>query len=213
MATKQFECPNCGISGTMTIDPIVRVSKDSAAKARVLSGEYFEWECPQCGKRYLLDDVFLYYDDHTGFMVYYVPGYKEATLPVPTLIRTKDGFDWRGSTLRVTSRFLDLAEKLRIFGAGLDDRVIEAVKFYCNINYQNADQPVRNILFEELDDDGTLFFSVYSGDDCIGLPVPMDMYLRVQTDLAPLFGVLPEDAFIMIDQRWLTDLLSDNGTD
>ena len=207
MATKRLKCPNCNTSGTMTIDSIVRVSRNLDAKAHILCGEYFEWECPQCGKRYLFDDVFLYYDDTKGFMVYYVPGFKNNSLPVPTLIRTKDGFDWRDSTLRVTARFLDLAEKIRIFDAGLDDRVIEAVKFFCYVNYENAKQPVRDILFEELGDDDTLFFSVYQDTDCIGLPVPMNAYTQTQSNLSGLFNAPPEDVFILVDQQWLTGML------
>jgi len=210
MAKKQFKCPNCGAAGTITIDPILHVSKDPDAKARVLCGEYFQWECPQCAKQYLIDDVFLYYDDLKGLMVYYVPGHKKPTLPVPTLIRTKDDFDWHGSTLRVTSRFLDLAEKIRIFDAGLDDRVVEAVKFYCNVNFEKAGQTAHNILFEELDADDTLFFSVYHGDNCTGLPVPMAGYLRAQSDFARFFDAMPDDQFVMVDQHWLTQLLSNS---
>ena len=209
MATKHFECPNCNAPGEITISPIVRVSETPEAKARVLCGTYFEWECPSCGRRYLFDDVFLYYDDIKNFMVYYVPGFKNKALPVPTLIRTKDGFDWRSSTLRVTARFLDLAEKIRILDAGFDDRVVEAVKYYCHVNFAKTEQPAQDILFEELDEDGTLFFSVYRGDNCIGLPVPMDMHQRVKADLANLIDTPPEDMFIMVDQRWLADILGD----
>ena len=207
MTKKQFECPNCSAPGATDIDTIVRISKAPEARARVLSGEYFEWECESCRRRYLIDDVFLYYDDAKKFMVYYVPGYKKHTLSIPTLIQTKEGFDTDGSTLRVTNRFLDLAEKIRIFEAGLDDRVIEAVKFYCIVNYSSAGRTVNDILFEELDDENMLFFSVYDNNDCTGLPVPIEAYLRAQSDLAPFFDPPPKDAFVMVDQSWLTDIL------
>ncbi len=207
MAEKRFECPNCGEPGAVKIDAIIRVSQNPGARDRVLCGAYFEWTCPKCDRQFLLDDVFLYYDDTRQFMIYYVPGYKETALPVPTLIRTKDGFDYKNSTLRVTTRFLDLAEKIRIFEAGLDDRLVEAVKLYCGINIAKAGQPADDILFEEKDDDDTLFFSVYRSGECMGLPVPIEGYLRVQSDLAPLLDPPPKDAFILVDQRWLSDIL------
>jgi predicted RNA-binding Zn-ribbon protein involved in translation (DUF1610 family) len=207
VAEKRFECPNCAAPGVVQIDSIVRLSENPQTRDRVLCGVYFEWICPQCGGQFLIDDVFLYYDDIRQFMIYYVPGYKEASLPVPTLIRAKDGFDSEHSTLRVTARFLDLAEKIRIFEAGLDDRLVEAVKMYCSINIAKTGDAADDILFEEKDEDDTLFFSVYRNGECIGLPVPMEGYWRVQSDLAPLFDSPPKEAFIMIDQHWLADVL------
>ena len=207
MAEKRFECPNCAVPGIVNIDSIIRISEDPEVRDRVLCGAYFEWTCPECSKQFLIDDVFLYYDDTRQFMIYYVPGYKDTALPVPTLIRTEDGFDYKNSTLRVTSRFLDFAEKIRIFEAGLDDRLVEAVKLYCGVNIAQAGEPADDILFEEIDEDGTLFFSVYRDGECIGLPVPAEGYLRVQSDLAPLFDPPPKDAFIMVDQHWLADAL------
>ena len=211
MAEKRFECPNCAAPGVVEIDSIVRVSTNPEVRDRVLCGAYFEWTCPECGKQFLIDDVFLYCDDIRRFMIYYVPGYKEAALPVPTLIRTEDGFDYENSTLRVTSQYLDLAEKIRIFEAGLDDRLVEAVKLYCDVNIAQSGAPADDILFEEIDEDGTLFFSVYREGECTGLPVLAEGYLRVQLDLAPLFDPPPRDAFIMVDQHWLTDTLGDGS--
>jgi hypothetical protein len=207
VAEKRFECPNCAAPGVVKIESIVRISENPEVRDRVLCGAYFEWTCPQCSRQFLIDDVFLYYDDTKQFMIYYVPGYNKSSLPVPTLIRTKDGFDFENSTLRVTARFLDLAEKIRIFEAGLDDRLVEAVKMYCGINIAQSGAPADDILFEEIDEDGTLFFSVYRDGECTGLPVLAEGYLRVQSDLAPLFDPPPKDAFIIVDQHWLTDTL------
>ena len=199
---KYFECPNCNTAGTSELASTVSVSKDPAIKERILSGEYFVWECPSCQHQFLIDDVFLYNDDINGLMVYYVPGFKKPTLGIPTLLKTKDGFDTENSVLRVTAHFLDLAEKIRIFDAGLDDQAVEMVKFYLAVYFKEQEKDIENILFEAADEEN-LHFTVFQKDGRFHIEIPLDGYKRAKDDIARLAGEAEEKAFLMIDQDWI----------
>lgn len=205
---KRFECPACGAPGQHEMPGRVCLSQCGGAKDDILSGAYFEWACPACGKRFFVDDVFLYNDDEKKFMVYLVPGCDEQTLPVPTVIKTDARYDTAGSVLRVTAGFVDFTEKIRILEAGLSDRVVEAVKaIYASVHRDTWQEDVYNILFESVGEDGALNFDVFLEKDDFSFGVPRHIYDKTLADFAFL-GDTPEGgAFLLIDQSWLNKRL------
>ncbi len=209
--TKQFECPECRTSGEHTMEKRICVSRNPALKDDIISGSYFEWVCPGCGKHFFIDDVFLYNDDVHKFMVYLVPGYDEEKLPIPTVLKTDSAYDTQRSILRVTSSFIDFAEKIRILEAGLDDRIIEAIKaIYASVHNDTCGETVYNILFEGLDEQNVLNFDVFLEKDDFSMGVPRDVYEKTVSDFALLKTGSDENAFLMIDQNWLNKTLGDS---
>jgi len=187
----------------------VCVNKRPDLKDEILNGSYFEWVCPGCGKRFFIDDVFLYNDDMHKFMVYLIPGYNEDTLPVPTLLKTDDDYDTAHSVLRVASGFVDFTEKIRILESGLDDRVIEAMKaIYATVHKNTWTEDVYNILFESIGSEGELNFDVFLEKDDFSFSVPRDIYDKTLEDFAFLRRRQEGDAFLLIDQNWLNNKLS-----
>lgn len=206
--TKQFECPACGASGQHTMKKRVCIAKNPELKDDILSGSYFEWVCPGCAKHFFVDDVFLYNDDEHKFMVYLVPGYNEETLPIPTLIKTDDRYDTGNSVLRVTAGFVDFTEKIRILEAGLDDRIIEAVKaIYASVHKDTWIEDVYNILFEGIGEEGELNFDVFLEKDDFSFGVPRDIYEKTLQDFSFLSNGKQDKSFLLIDQSWLNKQL------
>jgi hypothetical protein len=204
MKEKAFECPACGTAGVHSLPPVVDLAADPGALERLLTGEAFAWTCPGCSRRFFVNDVLLCLHPARGCGVYLVPGYKDAALPIPTVYRSR----CRG-TLRVAASFVDFAEKLRIFEAGLDDRVIEAMKaVYATVSSQSGLGAVHQMYFEEALPDGRLGFIVLREGSEDAVNIPRAAYDRAVEDFGPLFPKDDGSAFIRVDQAWFESALA-----
>jgi hypothetical protein len=211
MKKTDFNCPGCGQPGTRELKKKVCISKRPELKEDILSGSFFEWECPECGKRFFIDDVFLYNEDELMFMVYYVPGFDKDVLKVPTVIKTDTNYDTEHSVLRVASSFIDFVEKIRILEEGLDDRAIEAIKAVYAAAYREAcGADLYNMIFEETAESGALCFAVFLQDKDFTVEIPDEAYRQTKSDFSSLFGEPGEKAFLRIDQDWLAGVLGQN---
>ena len=209
MKEKTVECPACGAAGVRNAPPIVDLAADSAVFGRLLTGDFFEWTCPGCSRRFFANDVLLCLHPGRGYGVYLVPGYKDATLLIPTVYRSR----CKG-TLRVAASFVDFAEKLRIFEAGLDDRVIEAMKaVYATVSNQTGQGAVCQMVFEEIRSDGRLGFAVLREDGEDVVDIPQEAYDRAAEDFGPLFPQDDGSAFVKVDSAWFESALSSTPDD
>ena len=183
-----FACPDCGTSGSSRRIKRVCLSKNPELKESILDGSYFEWKCPGCGRRFFIDDVFLYNDDVKRFMVYLVPEYDRRILKIPTLLKTDGDYDTAHSTLRVTAGFVDFVEKIRILENGLDDRAVEAVKaVFSNVYRDSQGKNIYSMLFEEVGGGGNLRFAVFLENDDFSVDVPHAAYAKILADFSPFF--------------------------
>ena len=206
MKEQTIECPACHASGTHQIPAMADISADPKLKKRLLDGSFFEWTCPGCLRRFFVDEVFLCCNGKSGYCVYLVPGYKEETLPVPTVYKSQCA-----GTLRVTTSYVDFAEKLRIFEAGLSDRIIEAMKaVYATICQQTGQNTVYNMLFEELRPDGQLGFTVLLENEDISVDIPAEAYEHAMADFDELLPQNSDGVFLKVDQQWLARALNED---
>jgi hypothetical protein len=213
MSKIEITCPGCGEPGTREMQKRVCISKHPEIKDDIISGSYFEWKCPKCEKRFFIDDVFLYNDDEHKFMVYYVPGFREDVLKVPTVIKTDADYDTQHSILRVASSFIGFVEKIRILEEGLDDRAIEAVKVLYSAAFSEANgEDVYNMLFEETGESGALCFAVFLEDEDFIIEIPLKAYEETKKNFSAVLHEPEEKVFLRIDQEWLSGALgqSDN---
>lgn len=205
---KKLTCPGCGAAGFLSSKSRICISEGHELREEVLSGSYFEWECPSCGKRYFYDDVFLYNDDIKRFMVYYVPGFDGQSFDVPTALKTDDAYDTKSSVLRVAADFVSFIEKIRILEEGLDDRAIEAIKtVYSSVHSESGGDKIYDMIFDETGESGTLCFSVFLEDEDFAVDIPRAAYEQTVRDFSSLFCEPDEKRFLRIDQKWLKETL------
>lgn len=179
------------------------------SKEDIMSGAFFEWECPSCHERFFIKKPFLYNDSEHKFMIYYIPGFEERAQKIPTLFKTKKEYDTDASTLRVASNFVDFVEKIRILEAGLDDRVVEAVKLlYSKLTLQETDETVYSMVFERQGDNLDLHFAVFLENKDFEALIPHAVYEKTHSDFAHLFDDDAPDEFIVVDQQWVSEKLS-----
>lgn len=115
------------------------MSRDTEIVQLILDGSFMSVTCPGCGRRL---------GPEYPFRLTGVPGLGEVFL-VPegdrgAYLRGKLEYD-TGSPARIVVGFPELAEKVLIAGLGLDDRVIEMMKYYLLTGSAKEEEQEREI--------------------------------------------------------------------
>ncbi len=210
MKNNEMTCPACGTMGEKQIGSRICTSNiDEKTKRSILNGELFSWQCPNCSERFFINSTFLYNDDKKRFMLYLVPGFKDGSYKVPTVIKARSDYDTENSTLRIVPSFSEFVEKIRIFEAGLDDRIVEAIKLlYINMHLQDGGSEVYDMVFENTDENGSLLLGVFLENDDYEQAVPVEIYKNTTEEFASILPEEKHDEFIVVDQEWLRNILS-----
>jgi hypothetical protein len=125
-------CPKCQKAGIFTVWDSINTKLDPDMKDRVKSQEAFCYHCPHCGTDVHVDYGFLYHDMDHHFMVFYAPTDKDQENADCDMADGQAQFkamvDTAGYVMRLVRTKADLLEKIAIFEAGLDDRLMELTK-------------------------------------------------------------------------------------
>ena len=125
-------CPKCQKAGIFTVWDSINTKLDPDMKDRVKSQEAFCYHCPHCGTDVHVDYGFLYHDMDHHFMVFYAPTDKDQENADRDMADGQAQFkamvDTAGYVMRLVRTKADLLEKIAIFEAGLDDRLMELTK-------------------------------------------------------------------------------------
>ena len=128
-------CPKCKAAQTVTLHDSLRVSVDPELRDALMANELNKINC-SCGHAFRVDKNFLYHDDRHGAMIYLVHA------PLDQADAVEKGFLGTLQSLNqalpagvkpprvllVLSR-TELVERIFLVEAGLDERVIEYVKY------------------------------------------------------------------------------------
>ena len=121
--TRHIAC-FCESSFDAEIPESADLASDAGVEQQILSGDFMAVTCPACGKRLTPEFPFRLTGVRTAGEVFLVPQVDRGAYLLGTL-------DYAvGNPGRVVIGFPELAEKVLIFGRGLDDRVIEIMKYY-----------------------------------------------------------------------------------
>ena len=168
------------------------------------------YTCPSCGKTFRLDYSTLYHQMEDLIMIYLVSESEVA--------ETYDLFygehvmaDFRTEKYlnRIVTSANQLIEKIKIFDAGKDDRIIELVKLLA------ADSILKNnpaIDFDELrfavDDDGTNILVIINKGEITGAVDIENMY-EFASSHCDDFKDLRDDEDIVINREWILNKLAE----
>ena len=139
-------CPECQTQGEFTVYNSINTKESPALKEKVRDGSLFQFVCPKCGAKTTVDYPFLYHQPEDHYMINY--GRLEDGRKALEMLRGKGVAlkDWaaemekttRPYVLRAVDDRLAFREKLFIFDAGLDDRLVEIYKFMVLYQYAAA---------------------------------------------------------------------------
>ena len=128
----QVTCPGCGQQATFDMYPMVNTQANPEMKQAVRDRSAFTFVCPNCGEKTPIDYGFLYQQPEDSLIIHYVPDeqqrdqiHKMLTDPDNEKVQTIKN---AGYVLRLVPTQEGLLEKLAIFDAGLDDRIMEVYK-------------------------------------------------------------------------------------
>ena len=172
----------CENSFDADIPDAADLGSDAAVKDRILDGSFMSVTCPACGKTL---------SPEYPFRLRGVPSFQEIFL-VPeanrvAYVRGKLDFDV-GAPGRVVVGFPELVEKLIVAAEGLDDRVVEIMKYYLLTGASNpagaeSDREVV-LLYRGRETGRHLFHIMGLKDGEVGVArLAEDFYARVAHDV------------------------------
>ena len=150
-----FTCSGCGANHQANVYPLINVSDNPDLKAKVLDGTLFVWECPVCGRANLARYTTLYHDPEQKLLILLSDGNPDNEQALVKAFAQSG--ETEGYTARLVNATGDLIEKVKIFEAGLDDRVIEMCK-YVTCMEMGSEQALKFFRMDGADGDITLTY-------------------------------------------------------
>lgn len=197
----QAVCQKCGHKHTIDIFKSINTATDPELKEKVISGEQFLWECPECGTSNLVAYDCLYHDPDEKIMVWMLPfGSEDEPQQLAIMNQAKAMGEYR---LRIVANAGDLMEKVIIFNCGLDDRCIELVKYVGGKELEG----VTNLHFYRMQDDVMVFSGVKEGK-MQGFGFGVNVYEDCAGILQRNPEIAREDGFEKIDADWVGKILA-----
>lgn len=207
--SQQATCSRCRHQEQVRVFPSLNVAADPDLKARILDGSLFVWECPRCGEKNLIRYPALYHDPAARLMIWLLPeGEASADALQDQMDTVSQALD--GYTLRRVGDVGSLLEKILIHDAGLDDAVVEMVKYVTRLEMMEKNPDRRAALAEV----PLKFFKIEGADNQMVLSFPLDgamhgisvgfhVYEDCRGILARNPSVRPDEGFAKVDAAWL----------
>jgi hypothetical protein len=167
------------------------LASDPASEEQILDGSFMSVRCPVCGSLIKPELPFRVIDAARGVDIYHVPTLDRDRYLAGRLETVPKNVG------RVVIGFAELVEKLRITNAGLDDRVVEVVKYHL---MRRAGQEGQGVAIRfAARAEGHLVFEVHglrSGE--VGrVRVPEEKAARIGADLTANLRREPYRSFLL----------------
>lgn len=180
------KCPKCGAAQTAV--PVTVLRPEDGALGLLFQGTLNTFSCVSCGVRFKLDVALLYRDDDRRRVVYYLPAEDKlspdaAEEQVQSILAACFGTDAAGEAplCRLVATRQEFIEKIAILRAGLDDRLVEFIKYQLYLKYMAQMNPAsKRLLYDFTNGDAErlvfIIFDRTAGRALSATEVPMDAY-------------------------------------
>lgn len=226
MSTKHQQtitCLNCKKSSNFDFYESVNTTLDPVLKQRVKNLDLFRFTCPHCGSEQFVAYSFLYHDMNNKLMIYCCQDQEEVDKVRELYARDfttaaampgeERAIDTTGYRRRIVIGIDALLEKIRIFDADLDDRIIEIYKIllYGQMQPQLAAMPggdnIDGLFLDEGFDKSLSLVFLADGQAKASVPFAQDVYDIIAKEYNDAVNRLAKDEPV-IDQDWAFDLLA-----
>ena len=179
-------------------------------KEKVLNQSIFLYTCPNCGETFRLNYPMLYHQMEDLVMIYLVPE-SEVAKTYEMFYGENALADFRTEKYlnRIVTSANQLIEKIQIFDAGKDDRVMELVKLLAtdSILKNNPDIEFDELRFA-VDNDGTNILVIINKGEITGA-VDIDNMYAFASSHCDDFKNLRDDEDIVINREWILTKLAE----
>lgn len=192
-------CPQCGHG--QELQPTVVLRPGDPALAQLFGGTLNRLTCGACGTAFRVDVPLLYRDDEHRFVVYLLPDSagEEAEATAERIVAGVFAGVARSARpeWRLVGTYAELVEKIGLCRNGLDDRLVEFIKYQMYLRRERDLDPRQRTLLYDFSNPsaGNLCFIVY--DRRTSRPdgaahIPMDTYRELAATLAKDAGLRDE---------------------
>ena len=207
----KVQCPTCGHSQKYNYYGSINVTVDKELKKSVRDLSVFRVYCKHCGEKINVLHPMLYHDMDKNLQIWLLP---RGTTEEEKAVENKHFREIKShpplpdyTTRLVATPFL-LVDKVKVFDAGLDDRVIELCKIFmygdlCDENPQYSNREITDAFFHQFKD-GTnaIQYLCVNNDENFTLRIDDEYYSTIANAFKETFEKMPSDAFDEIDQTW-----------
>jgi hypothetical protein len=220
MATRKTivkTCPSCRTFFSTEGYDVINATLDSTLKDEVIWGRIFDFTCPSCEHHFRSPYSLAYKEMEKEYIIFLdrdeAGGDKDEPINENRLIddqiaETRELFP--SYRIRVVHDMMDLIEKIHIFSAGLNDKIITylsyKIKDDVTLKMRKAKQPiqVQKALFDSLKGkEGELNFGLLSNSPkpiFVTTPTRDYEYLLKKSPIRQEFEEV--DGLYQIDERW-----------
>ncbi len=209
----KITCPRCDATSPFTIWLSINTADDPELKESVRNQSLFRFTCPYCGVETMIDYGLLYHQPEDKLMVHYAVTPENEQEVVSMLTDPEKNAPFRSLfdahyVIRVVRSRNQMLEKLAIFDANFDDRLIELYKRDLEQAYKaehpNAVAP-QILLFNTPENEQ--MFQIIDGNETKGV-VPLNTsyyYLLLQRHGKEMRELFEENP--VVNQDWASDFL------
>ena len=179
-------------------------------KEKVWNDEAFRYRCPDCGATALLNYNFLYHQQEDKILIFVdADGSSYGDME---MILKQRGNAFDGYRKRIVLSYNDFKEKLLIFDAGLDDRIVEIIKSsiwdYVEERYKDKHIDEINLATTEDGANGCLFRK--EGHMVASMEFDKALYNAIKEAALSRIDAISRDDLI-IDRNWAKAIVARLG--
>ena len=207
---EKITCPSCHHDGDFEVWDSINTVLDPEMKEKVLNQSIFLYTCPNCGETFRLNYPILYHQMEDIVMIYLVSESEvEKTYEIFYEKNALADFHTEKYLYRIVTSANQLVEKIQIFDAGKDDRVMELVKLLVtdSLHENNPDKEFDELRFA-VDDDGTNILIIINKGEITGA-VDIDNMYEFASSHCNDFKDLCDDDEIVINREWILNKLAE----
>ena len=135
--TVNISCPSCGVQQDVELYDAINVSTEPELKDALMLNQLNRVECPDCELSFRVDLPMLYNDPQNNVLIYWVPETEETTREeiLEEFDRSMEKMnevmppDAEMPKVRLVTSRVELVELIFMIEAGLNQRVVEYVKY------------------------------------------------------------------------------------
>lgn len=214
---QKFVCPKCGKELELEMMRNMEIPYDNDMKEKFMANDYFTMHCKNCNTVLPIGYRSNYNDLEKRYLLWLLSKNKEAdekeVAAYNEKLKTDDALRLarNGYRFRLVSNSNDLREKILIFDADLDDRVIELMKlaYVPTIRKQvGTDTRIVGFYFDwRIDGQGGQWLIIFDNRKPMVAKFEMSMYEDIQKKWQEALDAHTGEGLIMIDPKWAVEVM------
>ena len=190
---------HCGYKIESEIETEIDLSVKADLYSKIIEGDFLTFTCPECGNDIKAETQLHLFDKENNIDILFIPELERSNYLSGQI--TAD-------TERVVIGYRELVEKITISGSGLDDRIIEIVKFRL---LEKADSDNITIFLNSVDDENLVMHIHGLKPDSIGITkVSRAVYSRIEEQIDALLEdedirLFTDGPYVSVSRIYLED--------